>query len=367
MLTELGSLVRSDGSANRLRVLLITARADHGGGPRHILDLLRAFESSGIEFYIASPEQEPYASQFHRFTKKFFELPPRSFSLVAFFRLLRVVRRARVDVIHSHGRGAGIYSRLLGLFTGVRVLHTFHGIHREPSLNGRLKLLVDQVLSYFPFTPIYVSENESREAVAFGCVRPGVVGFVIENAVDASRFKIRTNPPMSGQVLRIGAFVRNDPVKNPDLFLNLARELGREGQWTCAGISRAELSQYGAIPEALEIMDRLQEPAAWLESLDIFVSTSRNEGLPLGVLEAMAAGCLCILSDIPAHVNFKDAALLFNAEDKTSFLDALSRPKNDLSLRATLFTKAFELIATRHSLETFAHKLERAYSVSASK
>jgi glycosyltransferase involved in cell wall biosynthesis len=362
MLTELGSLVRSDGSANRLRVLLITARADHGGGPRHILDLLRAFESSGIEFYIASPEQEPYASQFHTLTKKFFELPPRSFSLVAFFRLLRVVRRARVDVIHSHGRGAGIYSRLLGLFTGVRVLHTFHGINREPSLKGRLKLLVDQVLSYFPFTPIYVSENESREAIEFGCLRPGVVGFVIENAVDISRFASRTTPPLEGKTLRFGAFLRDDIVKGPDLFLALARDLNGEGQWSCAGISRTELSSYGQVPETIEIMDRLHEPAAWLQSLDIFVSTARNEGLPLGVLEAMSAGCLCILSDIPAHRTFKNAAVLFIPEDSASFTAALSRIQDDPSIRSALSEGAMGLILNRHSLETFRQKLERAYS-----
>lgn len=331
-----------------------------------MLDLLRAFGSSGFEFFIASPEQEPYAEQFHELTKKFFEIPSRSFSPIAFFQLLRAIRRARIDVIHSHGRAAGIYSRLLGLATGVRVLHTFHGIHREPSFNGRLKLLVDQILSYFPFTPIYVSENESREAIQFGCVRPGVVGFVIENAVDTSRFGSRKAPPMSGASLRIGAFVRDDVVKGPDLLLSLTQEFSGAGQWTCAGISRAELSVHGDVPDQLEILDRLREPATWLQSLDIFVSTARNEGLPLGVLEAMAAGCLCVLSDIPAHVNFKAAALLFNPEDSASFSNALSRLKSDPSLRLSLLEKERELIANRHSLEAFAGKLARAYSTSAS-
>lgn len=376
---DLSSLVRSDGSADRLRVLLITARADHGGGPRHILDLLRAFSNSSFEFYIASPEQEPYAAQFHTFTKKFFEIPPRSFSISAFFRLLRAVRRSRVDVIHSHGRGAGIFSRLLGFMTGVPVLHTFHGIHRDPSLQGRLKLLIDRLLSYFPFTPIYVSESESREAVSFGSVRPQVVGFVIENAVDTSRFTARKRPALSGEatqrsgtpdlavaqnVLRFGAFLRDDPVKGPDLFLTLAGDLRDEGQWSCAGISRSELSRYGKIPETLELKGRLAEPAPWLQSLDVFVSPARNEGLPLGVLEAMAAGCLCILSDIPAHRTFEGAALFFNPEDPITFLTALSRAKNDPTLCASLLTKSRDLIDTRYSLKTFTEKLERAYETS---
>ena len=348
----------------RLRVLLITARADHGGGPRHILDLLRSLDGRGIEFYIGSPDQEPYGPQFRSLTKKFFEIPPRSFSPFAFIRLLRVVRRSRIDVIHSHGRGAGLYSRLLGLLTGVRVLHTFHGIHRDPSLKGRVKLFVDRALSYFPFEPIYVSENEAREALAFGSVREGVVGYVIENAVDETRFKGRTRTPFSSQQLRIGAFVRDDIVKGPDLFLNLARDFGDAGQWTCVGITRVELSDYGQVPETLELVGLLKEPATWLMNLDVFVSCARNEGLPLGVLEAMAAGCLCILSHIPSHANFatSEAALLFSPEDPISFLSALSCLKNESELRATLLAKSHTMIESCHSLASFAGKLDRAYS-----
>ncbi len=362
---DLASLVRSDGSANRLRVLLITARADHGGGPRHILDLLKSLSGRGIEFYIGSPNQEPYASQLHSLSKKFLEIPPRSFSPFALFRLLRVVRSAPIDVVHSHGRGAGIYSRLLGLFTGVRVLHTFHGIHREPSLRGRLKLLVDQVLAFLPFQPVYVSENESHEALEFKCVREGNLGYIIENAVDTSRFNRREVPALSdsSRGIRFGAFTRNDVVKGPDLFLNLARELKEAGTWTCAGISRDELSLHGDVPGWLELKNRISEPAPWLQSLDVFVSTARNEGLPLGVLEAMAANCLCILSAIPAHRGFDSAgaALLFEAGDPKSFTEALSKLARDSSLRASLIARARDLVDSKHSLKVFAGKIEQLY------
>ncbi len=367
---DLSSLVRSDGSANRLRVLLITARADHGGGPRHILDLLKSLSGRGIEFYIGSPNQEPYASQFRSLSKSFFEIPARSFSPMAFFRLLSAVRRTRIDVVHSHGRGAGIYSRLLGIFTGVRVLHTFHGVHREPTLPGRLKLFVDQVLAYFPFRPIYVSENESREALQFHCVRKGNVGYIIENAVDTSRFSGRTAQPLASKnQIRIGAFLRDDQAKGPDLFLRLVNEVGeRLGDtvnlsWSCAGITREELARHGKIPASLEIVGKIPEPASWLKSLDVFTSTARNEGLPLGVLEAMSAGCLCVLSDITAHQTFSNsgAALLFKADDPPTLTNAISKVVENQNLQTAFASQAHQLIASKHSLHTFAEKLEHAY------
>lgn len=367
---DLASLVRSDGSANRLRVLLITARADHGGGPRHILDLLKSLSGRGIEFYIGSPDQEPYASQFRSLSKKFFEIPPRSFSPMAFFRLLSAVRQTRIDVVHSHGRGAGIYSRLLGIFTGARVLHTFHGVHREPTLPGRLKLFVDQALAYLPFRPIYVSENESREAVEFHCVRQGNVGYIIENAVDSSRFGGRTTQPLTSKnQIRIGAFLRDDQVKGPDLFLRLVNEIGEKLSdtatlsWSCAGITREELARHGQVPASLEIVGRISEPAPWLKSLDVFISPARNEGLPLGVLEAMSSGCLCILSDITAHQTFSKngAALLFKTDEPLTLGNAISKLVESQSLRTSLASQAHALIASKHSLHTFAEKLEHAY------
>lgn len=354
-----------------LRVLLITARADHGGGPRHILDLLRAFAGSDITFYMGAPLQEPYAPQFLKLTKKFFEIPAQSFSPFAFFRLLRIVRRARIDIIHSHGRGAGLYSRLLGLLTGCRVLHTFHGIHRDPSFAGRVKLKMDQALSFLPFTPIFVSENEQREAINFHCVRPHQPGYVVENAVDTSRFTGRLVAPFSmmtagakstGQI-RIGGFTRPDLAKGPDLFIYLVREFEKEAAWSCAGILSGELASFGRVPETLEILGRIDEPSTWLKSLDVFVSTARNEGLPLGVLEAMASGCVCILSDIPAHRTFaaKGAAILFDAQDPATFQLVLAQVKSDAALRAETLQNADELVHSQHSIESFRKNLEAVY------
>ena len=373
MLTDSTSSKSTDDPKLR-RVLLITARADHGGGPRHILDLLTAFSrSSGLietEFHIAAPNQEPYAPQFKELAKSFVEIPARSFSLSILFRLLQFVRHHRIDIVHSHGRGAGFYSRLLGFFSGAHVIHTFHGIHRDPSFSGRVKLWLDQFLSRFSFTPVFVSENEQQEALKFGCVQSETKGFVVENAVDLSRFTAIRTPAFSDTTrpLKFGAFLRADLAKGPDRLLRLARESAKESatfsSWTCAGISKEELDKFGKVPVSLSITGKVPDPAKWLQSLDVFVSTARNEGLPLGVLEAMAAGCVCILSDIPAHSEFKNrgAALLFDAEISKAFVSEVESLKTNPARRADLLTAAHRLLQERHSLENFREKLQAVYA-----
>lgn len=356
------------------RVLLITARADHGGGPRHILDLLTAFSSypqtTDFEFHMAAPNQEPYAQKFRELAKSFTEIPARSFSFLVLFRLMRFVRQYEIDIIHSHGRGAGIYSRLLGALTGIRVLHTFHGIHRDPSSAGRLKLWIDQFLSHFAFTPVFVSKNEQLEARQFGCVPPDVQGFVIENAVDLARFTaVRTRAfDDKTRPLKIGAFARADLAKGPDRLLRLIGQTAEQnqtfGNWSCAGISEAELAQYGKVPKTLTIIGKVSDPVSWLQSLDVFVSTARNEGLPLGVLEAMAAGCICLLADIPAHAEFKNqgAAILFDAENPQAFVGELQNLVANSTRRDELRAAAHRLISERHSLEIFREKIHAVYA-----
>lgn len=359
------------------RVLLITARADNGGGPRHILDLLQAMKGSGVEFSIASPNQAPYAERFRPLTRSFVEIPARRFSLRSFLALAKFAKINEIDVIHSHGRGAGLYSRLLGLALRTqmkrapRVIHTFHGIHREKSVMGRVKLWLDRILALTPFTAVFVSQNEKREAFEYGCAIEGRECHVVDNAVDLSRFigrdRLAFDEEAQKSGLRFGAFLRADPAKGPDRFLRLVRELRStdlgKSFWKCAGVTRDELKAFGEIPAWLECSGLLKEPADWLQSLDVFVSTARNEGLPLGVLEAMAAGCFCILSDIPAHRDFKvaKAALLFDPSDPTSFVNEVSYLRNDSALRETLQRNARQLIRSRHSLDVFREKLERVY------
>lgn len=364
-------------------VLLISARADHGGGPRHVLDLLKAFEGKHFSFFIAAPNQEPYWPKFKGLTNETIEIPPRSFSVLAFIKIWRLVQKEKIDIVHSHGRGAGLYSRLLAVATAIasrlssdihrtKVVHTFHGIHREKSLAGRLKLAIDQLLSFTEFTSIFVSQSERNDAWKYGCARESQDGVVIENAIDIARFIGRNRIAFSidakdgntRKQIKIGTFLRSDLAKGPDRFLNFIRDHRTLGQFSCVGITEEELKKFGEVPAWLEVHGKINEPASWLQDLDIYVSTARNEGLPLGVLEAMASGCICVLSEIPAHRDFKmtKSALLYDPAKPETLAKEIELLKNDDALRATLLKNARVLIHSRHSLDVFKEKLAVVYS-----
>lgn len=71
----------------------------------------------------------------------------------------------------------------------------------------------------------------------------------------------------------------------------------------------------------------------YLSASDVYVSTSKSEGLPNGVLESLATGVPVILSDIPQHkevieVNTK-AGFIYKQDDKNSLIDAFNKIEKD--------------------------------------
>lgn len=355
-----------------IRVLFISARADHGGGPKHMRDLVKKLTAQGyVHIYIASPSSLPYGPEFFRLAKQFTEIPHRRLSPISLLRILKLVKSEQIDVVHSHGRGAGLYSRLIGLFTKVAVVHTFHGVHAPKSLASRLGYWIDRALAKVKMTAIFVSKNERLSAEKFGFISETTRLEVIENGVDLDVFRIRESGPLSNRNVNCGIFLRDDDAKGPDLFLQLVHCLSKtttQITWTCAGISVSALSKWGTVPRNLNVVDRVDYPAKWLQTVDFYFSTSRSEGQPLGVLEAMATGAICFLSEIPAHKKFLDAgvAIPLRLSDPDEISKELKRVIGDTKMTAEIQKKARSLVESEHSLIGMTDKIRHLYEELAS-
>ncbi|MGQ9644228.1 MAG: glycosyltransferase, partial [Ignavibacterium sp.] len=146
-------------------ILQITLRSDIGGGSKHLNSVFENLRND-FNFYIASPSDEPFGTKWSReLNDKFLKLPHRKFTILSFFQLIGFIRKNKIKLIHAHGKGAGIYARLLKIFLpSVKIIFTLHGFHIETHsrISKAIYIFIEKILSGLTDLFINVSEGEQK-------------------------------------------------------------------------------------------------------------------------------------------------------------------------------------------------------------
>jgi glycosyltransferase involved in cell wall biosynthesis len=300
----------------RIRVLELLVSTRLGGGPKHVFDAVTRLPRDEFSVQVAAPADGPYFERFRKAGIETHELALDRIAPAVLPRLRALARRSGAQLVHSHGKGAGLYGRLCARLLGLPAVHTFHGLHhgayRAPARLAYLAL--ERGLSRLTRTVISVSPAQEAEALALRLFRPAQ-SEVIVNGIDlaeidglvASHGVPRSAQGLGPEDFVVGCVARFDPVKSLDvLFAALGRLRvprlravlvgeGREGE-RLRGLARAP-GLTGVVTFAGAVEDAVRLFPAW----DLYVSASRTEGLPISVLEAMACRRPVVATDIAAH------------------------------------------------------------------
>ena len=299
-----------------------------GGGPEHIYQLLKRLNRNEWEVIICTSNDGSYWDKFNSLKVLTYNLPLRQISLYTAFKLFSFLRKAKPDLIHTHGRGPGLYGRIIGKVLNIPVVHTFHGFHYEDlsPLTRWIHLLTETFLTLLTGQHIFVSAGEKNRA--------RVVKFldeenstIIHNGVDheyihdlsvirKTVFKsigcedwennkilgsISRLSPEKGVLNLLSAFAST--VKRiPDLRLIIVGgfpEEHRDYYLKAMGLIEKE-----NLSEHARILGYQQDALKILKCMDFFISPSLSEGLPISILEAFAAEIPTIATEITGN---KDA------------------------------------------------------------
>lgn len=323
-------------------------------------------------FIVAAPKDQAYSDQFAQHAT-FSELPFRRFSLAALARLVRLVRGERIDLIHSHGKGAGVYGRLLGWITGVPVVHTFHGFHYRhlPPVKRRVYLTLERWLARRSAVLLNVSRSEQESCRQAG-VLDGARSIVVPNGVEVPA--VWTNPatrPGRGRPVLVNV-ARHEPEKGVDGVLRVARELDRMGLdfellLVGDGVQGPALREQVAadgLGERVRFLGFRDDVPALLARADIFVSASHGEGMPLTLLEAMAAGLPSVASDVVGNrdvVEEGQTGFLFPLEQPGRAAKAIARLASDPVLFAHCSRSAHARALERFSVSVMCERIGQVY------
>lgn len=347
------------------KVLLITSRSDVGGGPKHVCQLAEDFnKNQNIKLFIAAPYESPYGPIYTELADYFFEMPHRKFGIKYLFQLILFCKEHNIDVVHSHGRGAGVYSRILKLF-GFKIVHTYHGIHLEPGLKGKLKLSIDKKLEILTDKLILVSKDELKRANNFGLALSNSI--VINNGIHLLSRK--SELPLNK---KLGTLSRLSYPKGLDILLEYFSKFitqfpndGYHLEIAGAGEDKEKLESMVEelkLQQHVSFKGEINDIQSFLETINIYISTSRWEGMPLSVLEAMSLQIPCILSEVPGHNSFIEKNIAMPTSSYTSFRDSLIKLMSDRTLQIKIASEAYQYLLSNHSITTQINCTMKVYS-----
>lgn len=262
-------------------------------------------------------------------------------SLWGFWRALRTAfATGGFDVVHVHVVPLGILLLLARLVwpgqLSAATVYTFHSSY--PNYNWRNRLSLLPVFALFDRS-VCCSQASYDSLPRFYRWVGGKRLCVVQNGLDLARVdnmlaKLPQRLPRS--YFQVGAVGRLIASKNPLTLLTAFQQVAAPESRLCfvgEGNLRSALlcqSQIGGIESQLELTGLIPRDQVYsqLVAMDLLVSPSHVEGLPVAVLEAMACRCPVILSDIPPHREIAagvDFIPLVAVDDVAGFAQSIQR------------------------------------------
>ena len=357
-------------STEPLAICHVLASVEMGGAERVVLDLARAQRRAGhrVSVVTLSGVDGALAVDLRQVVDTLESVPKRGRGIdpTLSLRLARWFRSHGTQVVHTHNELPLIYGAPAGRIARAAVVHSKHGVVAVTRGAHWLRRAAAGAAHRF----VAVSASTASTARANRECARGKLRVVI-NGTDLSRFPATQEErlairhelgiPADARVLiAIGRLVKE---KNHALLLRAVAPLLREDRRLILvgdGVLRGALAaQVGALDGAgyVHLTGARHDVPALLASADGFVLSSDSEGLPIGLLEAWAAGRPVVstaVGGIPEAVRQGDAGLLVPPGDEGALTAALRRLfEGDEALRSMAERARAHVLAT-YSAEQMA-------------
>ena len=359
-------------------ILLITLRSDIGGGSKHLNSVFENLRND-FNFYIASPSDEPFGTKWLKeLNDKFFELPHRKFKILSFIQLIWFIRANKIKLIHAHGKGAGIYARLLKiLLPSVKIIFTLHGFHHIEThrrIAKAIYIFIEKILSSLTDLFINVSEGEQKVCLDYR-IYDSQKSIVIYNGLK-DKFKaydknlLRKSLDLPEDKFIILNISRFDKTKNLTAFIEIASLLYDEKEilFILAGDGEEKQKILSLIEKNnlknILLTGFITNPTDYAAASDIYLSTSLSEGLPYSLLEASMFGLPIVASNVRGNneVVIENAnGFLFELNNISQAVDFILKLKGDTVNYQRISYNARKVFLDKFAEQNMIFKLKEVY------
>lgn len=365
----------------RPRVLIVAAgNTTTGGGEKHVADLLEHLPRAGFDVALLCPDGGDLGDLARGLGTPVCNVPIDSgFSAARVQAVRTAIVAADPDVVHAHGSRAAAFARLADPRARRRVVYTVHGIHvdKPGSATRRIALTsVERLLRARTARFVSVCASDATRGARLGILtadRTTTIHNGIELPREAPpRGRFRAELGAGPDVPLVLSAGRLEEPKDQSTLLRAWRVVSASHPDALlvivgSGSLESRLRQEIAVHEA-PCSIRLVGPRATLAEAyadaDVFALSSRWEGLPYVLLEAMAS-CLPVASTnvdgIPEAVVNEVSGLLVPPQKPTALGNAIERLVADPALRRRMGTAGRERVTMGFTLERMIKRLAGVY------
>lgn len=309
----------------------------------------------------------------------------------AFVRLLRVLFRERPDVVHTHTAKAGTLGRLAAaVFNATRrrdrrclVVHTFHGHVLEgyfhPAVD-RIVRAVERSLAWMTDRIVTVAPRQTHDITKRFRIARREKTLTIPLGLDLDALlRLTPDAPDHRQAfgftpadIVVGYVGRLVSIKDlPTLIAAFTRALARQpnlrlmlvGDGPLRGQIEALVVRSGVCGQ-VRFVGWTDELAPVYATMDICAMSSLNEGTPVAIIEAMAAGRAVVATSVGGVPDVIDDGItgrLVPPRDPDALATAILRLAADAAERARIGAAARRQVAARYSADRLVNDIERLY------
>jgi len=316
--------------------------------------------------------------------------------IAAYKRIKKIIKDYKPDIVHTHASKAGMLGRKAAFSCKIPiVVHTFHG-HVFHSYFNNIKtnifIKIEQQLAKKTNGIIAISDSQKIDLSKKYKICDSSKITVIPLGFDLNKFnenkeekrkKFRTENNLSDNEIAIGIIGRLVPIKNHSLFLEAFAKVKSEtgvnirgfiiGDGQCkkeieetAHKLNLEISPNGNITEKPDIkfLSWLHNVDEAYAGLDIVALTSKNEGTPVSLIEAQAAGKPIVTTNVGGIENIvipEKTALLSDINESEKFKNNLIKLVTTKEIRDSMASQGWEFAYKNFNYTRLVSETENYY------
>jgi glycosyltransferase involved in cell wall biosynthesis len=366
----------------KIKVLECIRQGQIGGGESHLLSLVENLDRSRFEPVVLSFTDGPMIDRLQKMNVVTHVIPTlRPFDFSKWKAVKKLLKEEEIELVHAHGTRANSNVLWAARSLGIPVIYTVHGWSFHPDQKAfvrKIRILGEKYLVTRSDLNISVSASNQQSGKNF---IPSFESVVVNNGIDQEKFNpeknfkdIRAELNIAREALLVLFIARFTSHKQP---LSLIEAFGQglalnpklhllmvgDGDQTEAAVQMIERLQ---LKDKITLLSFRQDVPDILAAADIFVLPSLWEGLPIGLLEAMAMGKAVIASNV-------DGTSEVIQHDKNGWLvetdnliPNLAKALVDLSLseekRKRFESEAVKTVNERYNAANMTRAIEKIYT-----